>query len=494
MLDFDGADGGKNAYYLVRSVCAIGREKRWSETTTYRQREALMSISVICKCGARFTARGEAAGKSATCPKCAAIVDIPKPTSAPAGAASSNESLPAVDKRPAQIERASIATMKVSDLPETVFVRGEMTTDTAFDVMADTDVRERLFVPVWSSALNFSAWAEATNCSFPPVAVARHLLLAPLMEDTSVEFLILDPTGDSKFANDNFRIESVPASRVIALRDNANKRWTWELLMRSQGAPDIVVESVMRRLDQDADLPFLQAINEAAAELEAALERQRASLAEVSEDASLTEPCSKCGQNCWITVRPPDGPEGPRQCLVCTRPWSEIEPFVLNALKAAQETAGTVWDEKQIADQIEALKRVKEWVDKDDPILKAAVNCPPPDTCARCGEANWQFESLSPNIKSATWRCGYCNRREIVRAGSSTSGADESRREPIPKDVQREVWRRDLGRCVDCGSRENLEFDHLIPVCKGGSATARNVQLLCELCNRRKRDANPGDY
>jgi Holliday junction DNA helicase RuvB subunit len=61
-------------------------------------------------------------------------------------------------------------------------------------------------------------------------------------------------------------------------------------------------------------------------------------------------------------------------------------------------------------------------------------------------------------------------------------------RTAIPSKVRREVWRRDGGKCVRCGSQEKLEFDHIIPVVKGGSNTARNIELLCEKHNRSKRD------
>jgi hypothetical protein len=59
-------------------------------------------------------------------------------------------------------------------------------------------------------------------------------------------------------------------------------------------------------------------------------------------------------------------------------------------------------------------------------------------------------------------------------------------RERIPVEVRDAVWRRDQGKCVRCGCRERLEYDHIIPVSEGGSNTARNLELLCERCNRQK--------
>jgi hypothetical protein len=62
-------------------------------------------------------------------------------------------------------------------------------------------------------------------------------------------------------------------------------------------------------------------------------------------------------------------------------------------------------------------------------------------------------------------------------------------REVLPGALKRLVWQRDGGRCVACGARERLEFDHIIPVSLGGATSARNVQLLCEECNGRKGGA-----
>ncbi len=60
------------------------------------------------------------------------------------------------------------------------------------------------------------------------------------------------------------------------------------------------------------------------------------------------------------------------------------------------------------------------------------------------------------------------------------------RREAIPRAVQREVWQRDGGICVECSSKAKLCFDHIVPFSRGGSNTVRNLQLLCEHCNLSK--------
>ncbi|KAA8696734.1 TerF-like protein [Pseudomonas caricapapayae] len=80
-------------------------------------------------------------------------------------------------------------------------------------------------------------------------------------------------------------------------------------------------------------------------------------------------------------------------------------------------------------------------------------------------------------------------KREPIRVDVSSMPAPKPpapRREAIPRSVQREVWQRDAGMCVECGTRQLLCFDHIVPFSRGGSNTVRNLQLLCEPCNLSK--------
>ena len=56
----------------------------------------------------------------------------------------------------------------------------------------------------------------------------------------------------------------------------------------------------------------------------------------------------------------------------------------------------------------------------------------------------------------------------------------------IPSRVKKHVLKRDKGRCSHCGSKKNIEYEHIIPLSEGGRNTVGNVKLLCQECNRRK--------
>ena len=67
-------------------------------------------------------------------------------------------------------------------------------------------------------------------------------------------------------------------------------------------------------------------------------------------------------------------------------------------------------------------------------------------------------------------------------------GKSGPKRDPIPEDVKLVVWARDGGCCVRCGSKQELHFDHIIPIAKGGGNSEANIQILCQACNLKKSD------
>ena len=78
------------------------------------------------------------------------------------------------------------------------------------------------------------------------------------------------------------------------------------------------------------------------------------------------------------------------------------------------------------------------------------------------------------------------SRRRLERAHAALAGERASRRQPVPREVRQAVFERDGGRCAECGSSFDLQYDHVIPVALGGAGTVENVQLLCAPCNQGK--------
>ncbi|NEW40068.1 DUF2510 domain-containing protein [Nocardia cyriacigeorgica] len=72
----------------------------------------------------------------------------------------------------------------------------------------------------------------------------------------------------------------------------------------------------------------------------------------------------------------------------------------------------------------------------------------------------------------------------VAKRLALTPGQRDTR--SIPQEVKAEVWQRDGGKCVECGDGHYLEFDHIIPLSRGGATSATNLQILCRACNRAK--------
>jgi hypothetical protein len=110
------------------------------------------------------------------------------------------------------------------------------------------------------------------------------------------------------------------------------------------------------------------------------------------------------------------------------------------------------------------------------------------------GVCYYEDEGLSAvEVKALVQERESQRRRRLQRAVALMQQAEPVSEAPVrdvlPGALKRFVWQRDGGRCVACGARERLEFDHIIPVSLGGATSARNVQLLCQDCNRRKSGA-----
>jgi hypothetical protein len=105
-------------------------------------------------------------------------------------------------------------------------------------------------------------------------------------------------------------------------------------------------------------------------------------------------------------------------------------------------------------------------------------------------EVYWEEDGLNETeVKAlALERLARSDRRikRAVAMMEQAAALSSPTRAAIPDDVKVFVWNRDGGRCVACGGKERLEFDHVIPLARGGANTARNLQLLCEGCNRSK--------
>jgi hypothetical protein len=100
---------------------------------------------------------------------------------------------------------------------------------------------------------------------------------------------------------------------------------------------------------------------------------------------------------------------------------------------------------------------------------------------------NWEYDS--EDVKALLFARERQSQRQLEHAHALMAAATTPaarKRDPIPKDVKLAVFKRDEGKCVECGSDFDLQYDHIIPFSMGGADTVANLQLLCSRCNQQK--------
>jgi hypothetical protein len=90
-------------------------------------------------------------------------------------------------------------------------------------------------------------------------------------------------------------------------------------------------------------------------------------------------------------------------------------------------------------------------------------------------------------------RCGiekHGKRKGAVKPARKVAPKAVAGKAAIPTEVRRQVWERDKGRCAwtgpdgrRCGSRWQIEVDHVLPPSRGGTSMVGNLRLACRQHN-----------
>ena len=103
---------------------------------------------------------------------------------------------------------------------------------------------------------------------------------------------------------------------------------------------------------------------------------------------------------------------------------------------------------------------------------------------------NYSSSELEERIKTLMMDDDVTNKRGIYEYVLSGNERKLNIR-AFSDNMKREAYERQNGICSKCGKHfeiEQMEADHITPWSQGGKTNAKNCQMLCRECNRRKSD------
>lgn len=102
------------------------------------------------------------------------------------------------------------------------------------------------------------------------------------------------------------------------------------------------------------------------------------------------------------------------------------------------------------------------------------------------GRGGYLLEVVQQSILEAAEDLGFDVKNPMKSDGSSSARSARPKRRQFTMNERLAIFKADGYACVECGTDENLQVDHIVALANGGGDERENLRTLCQSCNSRK--------